>query len=318
MRVPVNPEISLFVKRMELQSRLRLALEKKGYGEVTTSTLMPSPGADTDIEVFKSFYRPMMERSVPPKDVFLHSSPEFAMKRLLCRGMRDIYQICQTFRQGELGPLHSPEFTMAEWYRTGYGWTELMAEVEEVVMEALEGRAFLNGQRLELITPFPRVSFFDLASELGLKADEWEGLSDLEYRQTFQRAVVDYIDPAMASYPAAFLTSFPARSALLAKVSRGPRPAAERFELYMGGIEIANGCSELTDPAEHRRRIEADLELRRTLEREVPPPPLEFLRDLTELGLPECAGVAVGLDRLAMLHAGAACVREVQALPFLE
>jgi lysyl-tRNA synthetase class 2 len=316
-RIPVtNPELGPFLARMKLQARLRRALENRGYQEVTTFALQPDSGGDPQIEPFAADYLPGMEPEPPARRFFLHTSPEFAMKRLLCRGLGAIYQICPAFRQGEHGAIHSPEFTMAEWYRAGFAYEELMAETEAVVAEAIEDPLRDPGPKLSLPRPWPRISVAEAFSRAGVDSASWQGLSEREYRLAFDRAWVERLEPWLKDQAAAFLTDFPRPYALLSRLRDDGPEVAERFELVMAGIEIANGCAELTDPAEHRRRFAADREIRAQFGRPALPAPEAFLADLETLGLPPCAGVALGVDRLAMVAAGARRLAEVQAFPF--
>jgi lysyl-tRNA synthetase class 2 len=370
----VTPGLDPFILRMKLESRLRAALEKKGYQEVMTPVLQPAPGPDPGIEPFIARYDPLMEPDPPGREMYLAPSPEFAMKRLLCRGLDAIYQIGPVFRQGESGPLHSPEFFMAEWYRAGWTYRELMEEVEAVVVETVGDRVTVNGAEINLAPPLARISVAEAMKRSGIDAAAWIGLGPAEWIARFHEAFVDRLEPWLKQQGAVFLVDFPASLALLSRLqentnsggagaltrashallsrlqentnsggagaltrashallsrlqentnsggagalTRASNAIAERFELIIAGVEIANGCTELIDPAEHRRRFAADQELRRMRGQKVYPLPEEFLRDLETLGLPPCAGVALGVDRLAMIAAGAKRIEEVQAFPF--
>ena len=281
-----------------------------------TTCLQESAGADAEIEPFTVPYRPLMEPTPAGRDLHLHTSPEFAMKRLLCRGSGPIFQIGPVFRQGELGPLHAPEFCMAEWYRPGWTCRELTAEVEEIVAEAVEGKVVARGREIILAPPFPRVSLAEAFAAAGVDAEKLRGADERGAREKFYRAYVDRLDPWLAGQGALFLTDFPPALAMLAQLAPDGR-TAERFELLIAGIELANGATELTDPAEYRRRFETDRSARAATGKSVTPLPEAFLHDLDQLGLPPCAGVALGLDRLAMLAAGVNRVDQVQAFPFM-
>lgn len=307
---------SLFAARMRLQARLRARLEQSGYHEVATFALQPAPGMDPQLEPISAIYRPLMDRRLAERMLYLHTSPEFAMKRLLCRDMKKIYQLGPAFRQGELGPLHTPEFTIAEWYQAGWTWSELMQETEKIVCDLLEGTAIVRAKKINLSPPLPRIAVDEAFRQVGVDLSRWDRLDHQQYRENFERAYLDKLEPWLEKQGALFLTRFPEPLALLAKLEPGPEPTAERFELIVGGIELANGCSELTDPDENLDRINRDLEARRRLGKAAPPPPRAFINDLKSPGLPECAGAALGVERLAMIALGADTIEQVQALPF--
>ena len=283
-----------------------------------TSCLQQSAGTDAEIEPFTLEYRPLMEPA-PATTLYLHTSPEFAMKRLLCRGAGPIFSVGPAFRQGECGPLHSPEFCMAEWYRPGWGSEELMTEVEELVIDVTDGRVMADGREVRLAPPFPRVTMDEAFAAAGIDPRSREfirGSDEREVREEFYRAYVDRVEPWLAGQGAVFLTDFPPALAMLARLAPDGR-TAERFELIVAGVELANGATELTDPAEYRRRFAIDQAARAAGAKPASPLPDAFLNDLENLGLPPCAGVALGVDRLAMLAMGASRVDEVQAFPFL-
>jgi len=311
--------MNLFFRRMALQSRLRDGLARRGYAEVMTNCLQESAGTDAEIEPFTVDYRPLMEPAPAGRPLHLHTSPEFAMKRLLCRGAGPIFSIGPAFRQGERGPFHTPEFCMAEWYRPGWDWRPLLAEVEELAAEVTGGRVTADGREVRLAPPFPRFTLDEAFAAAGVDPRSRElirGSDEREAREKFYRAFVDRVEPWLAGQGAVFLTDFPPALAMLARLAPGGH-SAERFELIVAGVELANGATELTDPAEYRRRFAADRAARAAAGKPATPLPEAFLKDLDQPGLSPCAGVALGVDRLAMLAVGANRVDEVQALPFL-
>lgn len=235
---------------------------------------------------------------------WLQTSPEFAMKRLLCAGSGPIYQICPVFRREESGRHHNPEFTMLEWYRPGFDHHRLMDEVEALLHAV--GAPAQRYERLDYREAFLRHAGLDpfaasLASlraaarfdgDAGTQAEERDFWLDLIMSAT--------VGPALGRDAPVFLYDFPASQAALARVSEG---RARRFELFWKGIELANGFHELADADEQRRRFEADQAWRRANGRLVPPYDRHLIAALAH-GLPECAGVALGLDRLLMLLRG--------------
>ena len=279
--------------------------------------------------------------------LYLQTSPELAMKRLLAAGSGPIYQLGRAFRDGEAGRRHNPEFTLLEWYRPGFDHHRLMDEVEALVDALLGDRlAVRPAERLTYAEAFERHADVDpfrdpperlrqaavqasaraagTSSErlpdLGEDRDAW---LDLLMTTAVEPRLGWEGDPAEGRPRALFLHDYPASQAALAKVRPAPAGAAgavgepavaERFELYVAGIELANGFHELTDPQEQRRRFERDLAERRA--RGLPEVPLDerFLAAL-EAGLPPCAGVALGFDRLVMLATGAESIGEVIAFP---
>ncbi|MDX1654946.1 MAG: EF-P lysine aminoacylase EpmA, partial [Candidatus Competibacteraceae bacterium] len=255
--------------------------------------------------------------------LWLHTSPEFAMKRLLAAGSGSIYQIARVFRDGESGARHNPEFTLLEWYRVDFDHFQLMDEVAELVRVVLAGHrqpgpverlSYRQAFRRYLdLDPFaPVTALRDRAGELGiavageLSADDPDPWRDL--------LLTHAVEPQLGRGRLTFLHDYPASQAALARVRPGDPPLAERFELYMDGVELANGFHELGDPLEQRSRFEADNALRRRQGLTEVPVDQNLLGALAE-GLPDCAGVALGLDRLFMIAAGVERLEEVLAFP---
>jgi lysyl-tRNA synthetase class 2 len=249
--------------------------------------------------------------------LWLQTSPEFAMKRLLAAGSGPIYQLCRAFRDGEAGARHNPEFTILEWYRPGWDHHRLMDEIDELLQTVLDtdacerltyGEAFARHAGLDPHgAPQPelerRVEALGVADPHKLRRDD---LLDL--------ILTHEIEPQLGAPGPTFVHDYPASQAALARVRNGKPPLAERFEVFVDGVELANGYHELVDPYEQRRRFENDLEARR---REgLPDVPMdEHLLAALEHGLPSCAGVALGVDRLVMLAAGTLEISDVIAFP---
>lgn len=303
--------------RAAVLARLRAFFAARGVLEVETPALSPAGVTDPALESIAAMVTSL------GGTLYLHTSPELAMKRLLASGTGDIFQICRVFRDGELGRWHEPEFTMLEWYRVGWDDMRLMGEVEELARAAL-GEAGLGWPvaRRPYREAFAAAVGVDPALDdaelyaarlrgrlraLGVDAPPGlaaEALSDL----AFGALVV----PSLPRDALTFVHDYPASQAALAKLKPGRPPVAARFELFAGGVELANGFAELTDAHEQRRRFAADLERRRRGARAEPPVDDAFLAAL-DAGLPECAGVAVGVDRLVALAAGAAGLAPVLA-----
>jgi elongation factor P--(R)-beta-lysine ligase len=257
-----------------------------------------------------------------PGRLYLCTSPEFAMKRLLAAGSGDIYQIGRVFRDGERGRWHNPEFTLIEWYRRGFDDHAMMDETEALVRHLLAPhRRVGRFERLSYREAFQRHAGIDSSSaseaELGALAAArgiaCESALDRDARLDLLMGLI--VAPALGQRGApAFLCDYPPSQASLARIKPGAMPVAARFELFMDGVELANGFHELTDAAEQRRRFEHDLGIRRERGQQRLPLDTRLLEAL-EHGLPDCAGVALGFDRLAALAAGADSLQAAMAFP---
>lgn len=292
--------------RLEQRARITRAIrelfDSKGFLEVETPRRIQSPAPELQIDL------------EPTGDRFLAASPELQMKRLLAAGYERIYQICHCFRRGESGDLHQPEFTMIEWYRLGAGYQQLMLDCEELLEAAASSvgvfpEVALDGGTVALGAPFERIELADAFES----AAGWRPGANPD-PDRFDRDLVDKVEPWLPGDRPVFLVGYPAAMASLARIDPENQARAERFELYAGGLELANGFGELVDPLEQRRRFEEESAAR--VQRGAPRIPLDerFLSAL-EAGLGECAGIALGIDRLVMLLTGAARVDEVVAFP---
>jgi elongation factor P--(R)-beta-lysine ligase len=291
--------------RARMLARIRAFFAARGVLEVETPALSSAGVSDLALDSVLA-----SARSLGVTPLYLHTSPEYAMKRLLADGAGDIYQIGRVFRDDELGRWHQPEFTLLEWYRIGFDDVRLMDEVEALLRDALaeDGTAWRS----------ERVSYRDaLARSLGVdsEASNAEIAASLDERGVdvpqglAQDALLDLafasiVVPSFAADTLTFVWNYPASQAALARLKVGTPTVAARFEVFARGIELANGFHELTDAAEQRRRFENEIVARRRLGRHVPPLDEAFL-DALARGLPDCAGVAVGLDRLVALALGA-------------
>jgi len=311
--VPWRPTAGLEAlhRRADLVALLRRFFAEREVLEVETPLLATATVTDFHLHSLSCY----LEAPEGSRQLFLQTSPEFAMKRLLAAGSGPIYQICKAFRDGETGRLHNPEFTLLEWYRPGFDHHALMDEVDALLHAVLRCPA---GERLTYCEAFERHLGLDPhrapVSELASVAED-RGIDLVAAGSTdrdgwLQLLLAGFIEPRLDPSRPTFITDFPASQAALARLRSGDPPLAERFEVYVGGVELANGFHELADAAEQRRRFEADLEQRRR--RGLPAVPLDerFLAAL-EAGLPDCAGVALGVDRLLMLATGVRNLAEV-------
>lgn len=321
-------------QRNEVVSALRREFAALEYDEVETPLLVRLPGQEPAINAFRTQFVPELG-SVPARPLWLHTSPEYAMKRLVADGWPRVFQLCKVFRNGEVTPTHNPEFTMLEFYRAQADYSVIMDDLERLFRAAAKAlgvgeRVTWNGREIDLSAPFERVSVRDAvlretgldvlrlgeASELAREAKRL-GFHvpgpDASWDDVFFAVFLSAVEPRLGTPRPTFLTEYPARMASLARVSPTNPGVAERFELYAGGLELANGFSELNDPDEQRRRFEAEREERRAAGRETYPVDEKFLASLARL--PEAGGVAVGLDRLVMLLTGAESIADVLLFP---
>jgi lysyl-tRNA synthetase class 2 len=293
-------------RRAELVAALRAFFVARGFLEVDTPILVPSPGLDLHLSAFEV----AGERGQPR---YLSTSPEYQMKRLLGRGYPRIFQITHAFRRDEVGERHNPEFTMLEWYRADAGVEDVMRDTEEIVLALSGGRIELEGRGIDTTPPYRRLTVVQ-AFERYAATPPARTLEMAQHDEdAFFLTLVEKVEPAIEADGApVFLTEYPASQASLARKKPGDPRVAERFELYLAGVELCNGFGELTDPTEQRARFEADQAARR--ERGLPVYPIDerFLSAL-EAGLPPCAGNALGVDRLVALCCGTRDIRSVMA-----
>lgn len=285
--------------------------------EVETPIVSRAAATDPSIESLRTRWSAPGGR----RPLYLHTSPEFAMKRLLAAGVGPIYQICKVFRDGERGRLHHPEFSLLEWYRPGWSYAGLMEEVAELMRRAL-ARPRLAVERLSYRELFrERLALDPWYADLStLRAKALDlGISGCESLELERDGWLDLLlshrlEPGLGQGCMTFLCDYPPSQAALAKIRPGAVPVAERFELYLEGVELANGFQELTDPVAQGARHEADLLARRLRGLAEPPVDQAFLAALAA-GMPEGSGVALGLDRLLMARVGARHIDEVLAFP---
>ncbi len=309
--------------RARLLERIRAFFSERGVLEVETPVL--STAAVTDPMLASLATRYTGPRFPRGQTFYLHTSPEFPMKRLLAAGSGSIYQICKVFRDGEAGRLHNPEFTLVEWYRTGFDHHRLMDETDELVMRLLAPTMSLDApERLSYREAFRRHAGLDphtaSAGDFATVAKARQisiprGLASQNDLSVWRDLLLTHaVEPMLGQGRLTFIYDYPASQASLARIQPGDPPVAARFELYLNGIELANGFHELADADEQRARFERQLHARVAGGQPVVPMDERLLAALAQ-GLPDCAGVALGVDRLVMLAAGKTSLQDVLAFP---
>ena len=326
------------VLRIRILDAVRSFFRERGYLEVDTPALQVSPGLEPHLQAFATDLHDPQDGRAARR--YLHTSPEYAMKKLLVAGLPRIWQLARVFRNGERSATHHPEFSMLEWYRAGASYRDLMEECATLVrscqkaagVDALTWRgrtadARCEWQQLSVAEAFRQHCGIDLlatapdplrpdadrlakaATGIGITphaGDDWETL--------FFRIFLERIEPSLGLGVPTILYDYPASMAALSRRHPNDPRLAERFEVYVCGLELANAFGELTDPAEQRRRFVADQAKKKALYGEIYPIDEEFLAAL-EHGLPPCAGIALGFDRLVMLATGSDDIEDVLWAP---
>ena len=285
--------------RSQVLQAIRGFFHAADYLEVETPIRIPAPAPEAHIE------------PEPAGDAFLHTSPEICMKRLLAAGYPRLFQLCRCFRRGERGRRHLPEFTLLEWYTAHQDYRHMMDQTEALVKYVaralgVDGALTFQDRAIDLQEPFDRLpvedafrTFAGTTPEKALAAGRFDEVVGLE------------IEPRLGWERPVFLYDYPAPCAALARLKPDRPNRAERFELYIGGLELCNGFSELNDPVEQRRRFRQDLQVRRRTGRPETPLPEPFLATLDQM--PPATGNALGVDRLVMLFADTLTIDDVTA-----
>jgi lysyl-tRNA synthetase class 2 len=313
-RLP-RERMTVLSARAQALAAVRAFFAARGFVEVETPLLVPSPGLEIHLD------------AVPAGEGWLITSPEYQMKRLLAGGFERIYQVCKCFRGGEAGPHHASEFTMIEWYRAFADLDAIARDTQELVAAVCGGVARVGGRELDVTPPWPRITVANaMADHAGVELTGGETAAELvakvrdagidvadgtAWDDTFFAAFLARVEPALAALDRPiFVEDWPAPLAALAR-RKDPHTAA-RFEAYVGGIELANAFGELTDADEQRARFEDDLRIRRERNLAIYPIDDKLLAALAE-GLPPSAGIALGFDRLVMLATGSPSIDGVLA-----
>lgn len=320
-------------RRAALTAETRAFFTARGYTEVETPALVPAPGMEVHLRAFRSAFRPHLGAGAETP-LWLRTSPELALKRLLVAGAGKVFELARCWRNGELSPRHAPEFTMLEWYAPGLPLDGLMDETEAFVRQHLPPVVAHGNVTTDVTIPFERLTMaeafrkycngLDILSTVNPGTAEGDAAAlhqaaaglglppGLNWEDAFFHLLLTHVEPRIGQGRATFLTHWPAPQAALAKRDPADPRAALRFELFVAGLELANAFEELTDPAEQRLRFERDIALRQGPD--AWPVDEDFLRAL-EHGMPPSSGIALGFDRLAMLASGARRIDQVLWLP---
>jgi len=285
--------------RARIVQTIREFFITRGYLEIETPQLISAPAPETHIE------------SISAHNRYLHSSPELCMKRLLAFGFPRIFQIARCFRGGERGNFHLPEFSLLEWYQTQIDYRSLMEECEALFLFLshrldMHNRLRFRNRVIMLAQPWERISVqaaFDRYASVSLDQALKSGC--------FDQVMVEEIEQHLGVGTPTFLYDYPAALAALARLKPGDHSVAERFEVYVAGVELANGFSELNDAREQRKRFLKELEKKASLGKDTSPMPESFLKALEYM--PEAAGIALGIDRLVMVFSDAEKIDQVVA-----
>jgi len=287
--------------RAKLIQSIRLFFIRHNFLEVETPLRIPAPAPEEHID------------AIPSGDWFLQTSPELCMKRLLAAGYQRIFQISKCFRTAERGSRHLPEFTLLEWYVAKFDYSQLMDQCETMLIAALKNMGhdqdiIWQNRKIILASPWERITVADAFSQYAKVS-----LQEAMHQDKFDEIMVEYIEPRLGIDRPTFIYNYPAKMAALAKIKKSDPTVAERFELYIGGLELANGFSELTDAREQRQRFEEASEARAAKNWARYSMPEKFLQALQTM--PEAAGIALGIDRLAMILANTTKIDDVVTFP---
>ncbi len=300
-----------------MMRRIRACFDAAYVLEVDTPVLSSYAVSDTQIESFE-----IQQCLVSQRPLYLHTSPEVCMKRLLSAGYPDIFSICRVFRDGESGPRHQPEFTMIEWYRLGFGLQDIVDDTIKLIAAALNTDELTKPHQYDYRDIFLQIANVDpLTATIDELADAASADSDLRKALGDERddwldlLLATHIAPAFDTHRLTVLRHYPASQAALARLCPDEPRVADRFEVFFGALELANGYVELVDAEEQLQRMHADNADRRRRNRTVRPHDRSLLAAL-EAGLPASAGVAMGFERLQMIHDKTDDIRDVVTFSF--
>ncbi len=321
------------ILRGKIIQAIRRFFAEEGFVEIETPYLVPSPGMEPHLVALETNVQtPDGEK----KKIYLHTSPEYCMKKLLAQGWDRIFQICRVFRDEEVSRTHQVEFTMLEWYRAHADYRKIMEDCEGLLdflsREILKGPELIyQGKKIDLAPPAERLSVAGAMERYGKVNIEknYDGPSLLEeakaggfrfdpgayysFEEIFFKVFLEAVEPRLGAPKPTILYDYPTSMGALARLKPENPSWAERFELYVAGLELANAFSELIDPVEQRKRFESEQRLRAALQKPLYPIDEELLAALSRM--PPSAGIALGVDRLVMLFCDAPAIQDVLAFP---
>ncbi|WP_455223360.1 elongation factor P--(R)-beta-lysine ligase [Kaarinaea lacus] len=317
---PPNASFEILRLRASVYATIREFFGERSVWEVDTPSLSLATTTDPNIRSFETHF--LGSGEVGPQRMYLITSPEFHMKRLLSAGSGSIYQICHVFRQSELGSQHNPEFTMLEWYRVGMHYHELMNEVAELVSLLLEYEQ-QDSEYLTYQEAFLRYAQIDpLAASLEELRQQAQhaGLTLPPSEREDKDLYLDYlmstqVQPQLGKGHLTFIYEYPASQCALARIASDNSQVSERFELFIEGIELANGFHELADGEQQLQRFQTELDRRAKMGIESTAIDQHLIAALGA-GLPDCSGVALGLDRLIQFMSSKKTLNDILAFPF--
>ncbi len=294
---PASRRLRNLKDRAAIINEIRRFFTGRDYLEVETPLRIPAPAPESHID------------AIPSGSWFLHTSPELCMKRLLASGFRQIFQICRCWRDGERGRLHLPEFTMLEWYRINSCYLDIMDECEAlfsaIARSTGKGNSIVfRGNDISLDGPWERITVRQAFQRYARVTMEDALASD-----RFDEIMVEMIEPRLGNARPTFIYEYPAERGALARLSKEDPTVAERFELYVGGLELANAFTELTDAKEQRERFHHEESYRRSQGKSPYPVAEKFLTELASM--PPSSGIALGIDRLVMVFTDSGCIDDV-------
>jgi len=296
---PLTRRKKALQQRASILQKIRQFFIEKGYLEVETPHRIPTPAPESHID------------ALPSGPWFLHTSPELCMKRIMAAGYEKIFQICRCWRERERGNQHLPEFTLLEWYRAGADYLSLMEECEGLIRFVamaigFDQKIIFRGREIDLREPWERVSVKETFHSYSQTS-----MTEALQRNLFDEIMVQDIEPRLGIKKPTFIYDYPDEKGALARLKLKDSSIAERFELYMGGLELANGFSELVDSEEQRRRFQLENEHRQSMGKRIYSMPDKFLDELESM--PSSAGIALGVDRLVMVFLDAEMIDQVVA-----
>lgn len=328
-----------FVKRAEIISAIRSFFATEQFLEVETPLLVPSPGTEPYLEVFETELQVADGRT---KRAFLLTSPELAMKKLLVAGFPRIFQLCKSFRNGEgVSFTHNHEFTILEWYRTHANYFDIMQDCEQLLLhifntlhpDASEPVLKYQGKRFSMATPWERITvaeafqrfagvpeaaLHDRSNMCAVAAEKgYQTSAETTWEEAYNQVFLNEVEPKLGVTAPTFLYEYPAAQAALSRKKVSDSRYAERFELYLGGLELGNAFSELTDANEQESRMHTDLAERAALGKTKYEIDTEFIAALQQ-GMPESGGIAMGVDRIIMLFLDTTNISDVVLFPVAE